>query len=159
VFERWAQDAALLRYLNWRPHGTLRQTEAQLNWDMACWGKRSRWTWLLLPHGEAAPVGQVELTPQAGGEPPHHLHLGYLLARSHQGQGLMREAVAAVQAHALAQPAVWRVDALCDVDNLASQRLLQALGWACEGRLARHSHHPLAGPTPRDVLLYAVVRA
>jgi RimJ/RimL family protein N-acetyltransferase len=48
-----------------------------------------------------------------------------------------------VLAEAFAQDAVWRIDALCDVDNRASVRLLQALGFAQEGVLGRHSVHPM----------------
>jgi ribosomal-protein-alanine N-acetyltransferase len=145
AFERWAQDALVLRYLGWRPHVEVEQTRQQLDWDTARWMKKSAFTWLLLPRGDPAPVGQVQLVPQSLSGPCHHLRLGYLLARSHQGRGLMREAV-------------WRVDALCDVENLASARLLQSLGLQCEGRLARHALHPNAGAQPRDVWCYAAVR-
>jgi RimJ/RimL family protein N-acetyltransferase len=158
AFERWAQDAAVLHHLNWPPHHEARQTRQQLDWEMARWLKRSAYTWMLLRRGEAGPVGLVQLLPQSLDGPAHHLRLGFLLARSHQRRGLMREALTAVLAHAFAQPAVWRVDALCDVDNQASQALLQALGLACEGTLARHTRHPLAGDEPRDMRVYAAVR-
>lgn len=158
AFARWTADPAVLRWLGRRPHERLEQTRQELAWDEARWLKRSAWTWMLLPHGEAGPVGQLQLLPQSLDGPPHHLRLGYLLAASHQGRGLMREAVALLLDHALGQPGVWRVDAVCDVDNRASQRLLQALGLACEGRLARHTLHPNVGAEPRDVWLYAAVR-
>lgn len=164
---RWAADPQVLRYLGWRPHASIEQTRQQLDWEQARWLKRSAWTWLLLaragaPPGEAAlpggPLGLVQLLPMRLDAPPHHLRLGFLLAALAQGRGLMAEAVRAVVAQAFAEPGVWRIDALCDVDNEASRRLLERLGFQCEGRLARHTLHPNIGTTPRDVWSYAMVR-
>jgi [ribosomal protein S5]-alanine N-acetyltransferase len=154
---RWAADPLLHRWLGHRPNRQVEQTGHQLAWDEACWLKKSAYTWLLVPHGERGPVGLLRLLPQ-GGTAPHHLRLGFVLARSHQGRGLMSEAVAGVLAHALAQPGVWRIDAVCDVDNTASQRLLVKAGMHCEGRLARHTLHPNVSEQPRDVWLFVAVR-
>jgi RimJ/RimL family protein N-acetyltransferase len=157
AFAAWAQDAEVLRYLGWRPHETLEQTRAQLDWDQARWLKRSAWTWLLVePRG--APIGLVQLVPQRFDAPPHHLRLGYLLARSCWGRGLMREAVSAVLCEAFAQTAVRRVDALCDAENHASARLLESLGFAHEGVMRQHSLHPNVSAEPRDVTVHAHLR-
>ena len=167
AFDGWARDPDVLRFLGWRPHAAVADTRAQLDWDQARWLKRSAWTWLLvqqaaghttprLPKG--TPIGLVQLVPQRFDGPAHHLRLGCLLTRSHWGQGLMREAVAAVLAEAFAQTPVWRIDALCDVDNRASARLFDALGFAQEGVLRRHSLHPNVGDEPRDVTVHARLR-
>jgi ribosomal-protein-alanine N-acetyltransferase len=158
AFERWARDIDVLRYLGWGPHAEREQTRRQLDWDIARWTKRSAYTWLLLPHGDRGPVGQVQLLPQSFEAPAHHLRLGFLLARSHQRRGLMREALAALLEHAFAHAHVWRIDALTDVENTASQALLERLGLRREGRLARHTLHPNVGALPRDVWIYAAVR-
>lgn len=165
AFAGWAQDLDVLRYLGWRPHDGLAETRAQLGWDQARWLKRTAWTWLLVEQRAAAagpahgtPIGMVQLIPQRFDGPAHHLRLGYLLARAQWGRGLMREAVAAVLAEAFAQASVRRVDALCDVDNHASARLLQALRFAREGVLHQHSLHPNVSGEPRDVTLYAQLR-
>jgi RimJ/RimL family protein N-acetyltransferase len=157
AFDGWARDLNVLRYLAWRPHVAISDTRAQLDWDQARWLKRSAWTWLLVePRG--TPIGLVQLIPQRFDAPAHHLRIGYLLARSHWGRGLMREAVAAVLDEAFAQTPVWRVDALCDVDNHASADLLRALRFAQEGVLCRHSLHPNVSDEPRDVTVFARLR-
>ncbi|MBX9715740.1 MAG: GNAT family N-acetyltransferase [Burkholderiaceae bacterium] len=170
AFDGWARDPEVLRYLGWRPHGALADTRAQLDWDQARWLKRSAWTWLITqpapgradPEGaltRGVPIGMVQLTPLRFDGPAHHLRLGYLLARSRWGRGLMREAVSAVLTEAFEQAAVWRVDALCDVGNEASVRLLSALGFENEGVLRRHSLHPNVSDEPRDVTVHARLRA
>jgi len=160
VFAGWSQDIEVLRYLGWAPHTSLAQTQAQLNWDQARWLKRSAWTWLLLPHDPpgAKPIGMVQLVPQQLDGPAHHLRLGYLLARPAWRRGWMREALAAVLDETATHATVCRVDALCDLDNPASIRLLQTLGFVQEGVLRRHTRHPNVSNLPRDVAVLAHIR-
>ncbi|MEY2843423.1 MAG: hypothetical protein RI920_1460, partial [Pseudomonadota bacterium] len=153
----------VLRHMGLRHHALVEQTRQQLSFDIQRWLKQSAWLWIVAlptadqPDGQA--LGQVELSPMSypGGE-AHHLRLGYVLARPHWGHGYMSEAVRAVLQAAWDLPAVWRVDALCDVDNAASVALLERVGMRCEGRLGRVVHHPNASDTPRDAWLYALTR-
>jgi RimJ/RimL family protein N-acetyltransferase len=55
--------------------------------------------------------------------------LGYWLARAHWGRGIMKEAVAALLRHAIEHPALRRLVAVTDPENLRSQRVLTALGF------------------------------
>ena len=70
----------------------------------------------------------------------------------------MTEVVRAVADWALAQPEVHRVWAVCDVDNLASARVLEKAGMECEGRLRRWFLHPNVSAAPRDCWCYARVK-
>lgn len=158
----WGQDARVWRHLAWtqpRDEATLHH---QLDYAAALWLKGRAWTWMLCrDDAPGRPIGQIQLHAADAGTgqaAPHHLRLGYLLAPAHWGQGLMQEAAAAVLGEAWRHTGVWRVDALCDVDNPASAHLLRRLGMQCEGRLRRHSLHPACGPEPRDVWLFAQVR-
>lgn len=158
VHAAWAGDADVLRHLALSPSDSLPMTRARLAWDQARWQKKSAWTWLLFLHADRSVVGQIQLLPQRLDGPADHLCLGYLLARARWGKGLMREALAALLPQVWAEPAVWRIDAVCDQANPASSRLLDRLGFSREGLLRRHSLHPLAGAEPRDVWLHAQVR-
>jgi len=157
AFERWAGDDATLRWMGWTAHTDVEQTRQWLAWEQARWQKKSGFTWVLLPRSaaETGPVGLVQLLPQRFDGPAHHLRLGCVLGTAWQRQGLMREALDALLSQAFEQAGVWRVDALVDVDNHASQGLMTALGLHREGRLHRHTRHPNAGEAPRDVWLYA----
>ncbi|HET7772650.1 MAG TPA: GNAT family N-acetyltransferase [Burkholderiaceae bacterium] len=63
------------------------------------------------------------------------IELGYVLARSHWGQGLMHEALRGVCARLFSALAIRRIEAEVDVANTASHQLLLRLGFAVEGRL------------------------
>ncbi len=59
--------------------------------------------------------------------------LGYWLGRAHWGNAIMPEAVAALLRHALEHPALRKLVAVTDPDNLRSQRVLTALGFNDHG--------------------------
>jgi ribosomal-protein-alanine N-acetyltransferase len=163
AFARYTADPDVLRYLGWRAHPASKTTREQYSFDVHRWLKGSAWVWVLTetrPGGATGEVfGQIELVPQSHpSDQAHHLRLGYLMARSHWGRGLMGEAVAAVLQAALAQPQVWRVDALCDVDNQASAALLARVGMVREGRLSRVVMHPNVSSEPRDAWVFALAR-
>lgn len=68
-------------------------------------------------------------------EPSARIELGYVLGRNHWRSGLMREALDGVCSHLFAELAIRRVEAQVNPDNIASNRLLQSLGFVYEGTL------------------------
>lgn len=63
-------------------------------------------------------------------------HLGYQIARSHEGQGLMAEALRATNAFMFAARRLHRIMANYRPENFRSARLLQRLGFVREGTAA-----------------------
>ncbi len=65
------------------------------------------------------------------------VELGYALGRRHWRSGLMREALQAVCAQLFDSLAIRRIEAQVNPDNLASNALLQKLGFIREGTLRK----------------------
>ena len=65
------------------------------------------------------------------------LELGYVLGRAYWGQGLMREALEALCAHAFSAMAIRRLEAEVNPDNEASNGLLRRIGFRLEGTLRK----------------------
>jgi [ribosomal protein S5]-alanine N-acetyltransferase len=61
------------------------------------------------------------------------LEIGYILAPARQGRGLMTEAVAALVAYCFKELSAHRIEALIHPDNVDSIRLVERLGFRCEG--------------------------
>jgi ribosomal-protein-alanine N-acetyltransferase len=61
--------------------------------------------------------------------------IGYVVGRPHWRNGYAREALAGVCGHAFAELGLRRIEAEVNPDNIASHRLLLALGFVHEGRL------------------------
>lgn len=153
MFAAFGQDAEVNRYLGWKTHASVADTRRQITYDTHRWDRGAAWTWLVELRADARIVGFVQLQPRG-----HQAHLGFLLARSHWGRGLMAEAATPVVRHVLGMPQIYRVDAVCDVDNPASARVLEKIGMNLEGRLRRYIEHPALSDEPRDVLMYSMVR-
>jgi ribosomal-protein-alanine N-acetyltransferase len=66
----------------------------------------------------------------------------------------MSEAVGLVMNDLQRDLAVYRVWAVCHVDNTGSARVLEHAGLALEGRLVRHTVFPNLSPEPQDCLMY-----
>jgi RimJ/RimL family protein N-acetyltransferase len=98
-------------------------------------------------------MGMIELRLEG-----HRASLGYVLAQPYWGQGYMPEAVQALTQWALDQPDIYRVWAVCDVENIGSARVLEKAGWTREGILRRWIIHPNISATPRDCYCFARVK-
>jgi RimJ/RimL family protein N-acetyltransferase len=88
----------------------------------------------------------------------HRLDCGYVLARRWWQQGLMTEVLTEVTAWALRQPSVFRIGAVCDVENTGSARVLEKSGFVREGLLRRWLLHPNISDEPRYCYSCARVR-
>ncbi|HUC10118.1 MAG TPA: GNAT family N-acetyltransferase [Stellaceae bacterium] len=153
IFTGYAQDPEVVRYLTWRPHQQLAETEAYVSRCLAAPAARSR-TYALVDRAEGRLLGAFDLRRPE----PHRIDCGYVLARSFWRRGLMTEALAAAARWAMAEPDIWRLGAVCDTENLASARVMEKAGLAREGVLRRWLVHPNLGPEPRDCLSYALTR-
>ena len=154
IFDGYAQDPEVVRYLMWRPHASIEQTRAYLGIVQHGWDSATELTWAITRRGEDRLIGMIAARPRG-----FKCDLGYVLARAYWGQGVVAEAGRAVVDLALADPGVYRVWAVCDVDNRASVRVMEKLGMQREGVLRRWVVHPNISPEPRDSLCYARVRA
>lgn len=156
IFAGYAQDPDVLRYLSFRPHRSVADTEAYIARCRATPIANAR-TYVLTLRADAdhtAPIGAFELRRRD----MHRLDCGYVLARAWWGRGLMTEALSTVAAWSMAQDAIWRLGAVCDLDNRASARVMEKSGMRCEGILRRWMLHPNISAEPRDCFSYARVR-
>jgi len=154
LFDAYTQDTEVARYTVWRAHKSLVETE-----EFVARCMRDRLTGsalayvLTLREAPDRPIGMLEARPLS-----HLCDIGYVLGRAYWGKGLMPEAICAMTEAALRSPAIFRVQATCDVDNRASARALEKSGFVREGRLERYTVHPNISAEPRPCFLYARCR-
>jgi [ribosomal protein S5]-alanine N-acetyltransferase len=153
IYAGWARDPEVTRYLTWRPHEDVAITRAFLI-DAAEAGLRGRRRLWAIETGDLGHlIGLIDAQLE-----PSRANLGWVLARAYWGRGYMSEAARIVTLALLAQRVIYRVWAVCDVDNPASARVMEKAGMTFEGRLRRWIVHPNVSALPRDVLCYARVR-
>ena len=153
IFEAYAQDREVTRYLVWRPHTAVETTREFIAHCLRRWESEKAFPYVITRKGDGELLGMIELRPNG-----HRAEFGFVLARRFWGQGVMAEAASALVAIALAQPSIFRVEATCDVENRRSARVLEKAGFSREGLLRRNIIHPNISPEPRDSLLCAITR-
>jgi RimJ/RimL family protein N-acetyltransferase len=153
IFDGYAQDERVCRYMIWSPHREVAETERFIAGCIDAWEVGGRLAYVLADADTGAAFGMLEARVQGS-----TVDIGYVLARPLWGRGLMPEAIGALASAALAQPQFFRMQATCDVTNTASARTLEKAGFAREGRLERHTIHPNLSPEPRACFMYARVR-
>ena len=153
IFEGYAQDREVTRYLTWRPHRSINDTNAYIGACIAESGDTSG-TYVLEIQAGRQVVGAFELRTPAR----HRLEFGYVLARPLWGQGLMTEALSEVMAWGMRQEHIWRIESTCDVDNIASARVMEKADLRREGVLRRYLVNPNMSAEPRDCYGYARAR-
>ena len=153
IFAAYAQDPEVSRYLTFRPHRDISEAKEAVERSLENWRTGKSYSWLIFSRDGEKLVGAISARNDQG------INLGYLLARPFWGQGFMSEALAAIVDWAFTNPSVFRVWAVCDLENTASARLLERNGFHNEGVLSRWSLHPNISEIPRDCFCYARTRA
>ena len=152
IFAAYAQDPEVTKYLTWRPHRTVADTKAFVEGRINAWDAGTEFVWTILLNGSRL-IGGIALRLQ-----DCKADVGYVIARPHWGHGYAPEALGALVQWALAQPAIHRVWAVCDIDNPKSARVMEKVGMIREGILRRWVFHPQAGSEPRDCLCYSIIK-
>ena len=150
VFERFASDAEVTRYLSWRRHGSVADTRAFLALATAQWAQSPAGPYLIEARDSHLLIGSTGFACESGAV----AEVGYVLARDSWGLGYATEALCALIA---AAPGIGlsRVYAICHTAHSASARVLEKGGLTPEGVLRRHAEFPNLAPGELlDVLCY-----
>lgn len=114
-----------------------------------CDGDRTR-NWAIRNRTEL--IGAIGIGGIEANDSPE---VGYWLAQSHWGQGIVTAAVVALTAFAFREYPIEKLHARVFHTNPASARVLEKAGYKLEGTLRRHLVHQ---DVPRDVLFYGMLK-
>jgi RimJ/RimL family protein N-acetyltransferase len=153
IFREYASDAEVTRYVSWRAHQTIDETREYMRVCLAAWDVGKAFQWVIERKEDNQLMGMIAARVQA-----HRWELGYVLARRYWGHGYMSESVKGLIDWAFKGADVFRVWAVCDVENLASARVMERAGMQREGVLRRWSVHPNISTEPRDSYCYSIVK-
>ena len=153
LFDSYTHDPEVTRYVMWRPHMSVDQTLEFLKGCIAAWESEQRFPYVFMLKETDNPIGMVDFHINGS-----TVGIGYVIARAFWGMGFTPEAVHAIVEWALNQPSIFRVCADCDVENIASVRVMEKVGMQREGVLRRYAFRPGISTEPRDSYLYAIVK-
>ena len=150
IFDEYAQDPQVAHFLSWKPHSSVATVSEFLDDALARCRDGKTFVWAISRDGGERVCGLIDARIH-----DYKVEIGYVLGRAHWRQGIMSEAIHAVADWALARPGIFRVHAVCDVDNVGSARALEKAGFEREGLLRKWLILPNVSPEPRDCYMYA----
>lgn len=153
IFREYASDPEVTRYVSWRAHRNAAETREYVRTCLAGWDARKVFHWVIERKNDRCLMGMITARVD-----DHKWEMGYVLARANWGKGYMTEALKGIIDSALGCSEVFRVWAVCDVDNVASARVMEKAGMKREGRLCRWSVHPNLSAQPRDSYCYSITK-
>lgn len=153
MFENWANDPAVTRFLTWTPHESAEVTRALLT----LWEEESKspetYNWGIVFEGKL--IGNVSLLKV------NTLHeraaLGYCMGRKWWGRGIMTEAVRTVLRYCFEEVGFYRITGEHAARNLGSGRVMEKCGLRYEGTLREYC--VLHSGEREDIVIRGITRA
>jgi ribosomal-protein-alanine N-acetyltransferase len=131
MFDNWASDPEVARYVTWQAHRSLEDTRTVLaRWE-AEYERDDCFRWCIVPKAACYPVGMIDVVSL---KPRFQCaEIGYVLSRKWWGQGIMTQALTAVEGYLFEKVGLNRVEARHITDNPASRRVMVKAGMRYEG--------------------------
>ena len=141
MFQNWASDPTVTKYLTWTPHKSIDETRALLKvWEEE--SKRANvYHWAITMEGEL--IGDVALV--SVNEENESAVTGYCLSRKHWGKGIMTEAYEKVLRYLFEEVGFSRIASSHAVENPASGRVMEKCGLLYEGTFRKEMRLPSTG--------------
>jgi ribosomal-protein-alanine N-acetyltransferase len=135
----YVSDPSLPRMMMWAAHKSRDETLAFIAHTRALTAAGIDRVWAIR-EGDAlvGTIGLHRISHQAGAWETHHGELGYWIAPARQNQGLATEASRAVIDHAFDTLGLHKITVTCLDANLASQRVIEKLGFRFVGLRRDH---------------------
>jgi RimJ/RimL family protein N-acetyltransferase len=152
IYEGYARDPEVIRYLAFAGAQTMEDVEKFLERALHGWDAGTILTWAITLRPEGTLIGMIDVRLES------HANVGYVLSRAYWNRGYTTEALRAVVQWAMGQPEIFRLWAVCDVENAASARVMEKAGMECEGILRRWTVLPNRSDMPRDCYCYSSVK-
>ena len=148
-----SSDLELARYMDWPVSASIVEVKERIGQREKRWDSGEEFYWVIALPREDRAIGAIACRVDR-----HAADFGFFVNRHHWRNGYATEAAQALVNCAMSVPTIWRVWATCDIENVASARVLQKVGLSCEGILRRSIVRPNLSHEPRDSFVYSMVR-
>lgn len=152
MYENWASDEHVTRYLTWTPHPSPDFTRQLVAHWCDSYQRPDFYQWVIVY--EEASVGSISIVSSS--DKHEYAELGYCMARAWWNQGLMTEAVTAVIDYLFAQCSFHRLQLCHAAPNPASGAVARKCGFLCEGTL--RGYHKGHDGQFLDIVQYGLLR-
>ena len=132
MYDNWASDPEVTRYLTWPTHPSVEVSEAVLRDWVAGYASPSYYQWAIVPKELNEPIGSIAVVHDID-ERVQAAHIGYCIGRKWWHQGITSEALKRVTDFLFDEAGVLRVEARHDPRNPHSGAVMRKCGMKYEG--------------------------
>ena len=151
IFERYASDPEVTRYLGWPRHTVQAHTRAFVEFSNSLWEKWHVGPMLAISREDGTLLGSAGLSI----ETPERAQTGYVFARDAWGKGYATESLRAMTVLAI-QLRLTSLYALCHPEHRASSHVLEKCGFTRDGIVTGGAVFPNLSAEPADVVSYSI---
>jgi ribosomal-protein-alanine N-acetyltransferase len=149
----YASDPEMPRFLNWDPHRSVDDSFYFVRTVLEQYQNNLPAPWGIIHKADGRVIGTAGFCAVF---PAHgRAEIAYALARRYWGQGITPDAVRAVIAAGFGGLHLTRIQAICDIDNVASARVMEKAGLRFEAVLRGYMTYK---GRVRAMKMYAVLR-
>ncbi len=133
MYRNWASDPAVTKFLQWKPHKDIGETEGILAGWLPCYEDsqgQGFYNWAIELKELGEPVGSISVVNRD--DRARRAHIGYCLGRNWWRQGIMTEALAAVIKYLFGEGYL-RIESRHNVNNPHSGDVMKKCGMQYEG--------------------------
>ncbi len=135
MFDNWASDAEVVKYLTWPVHGNLWVTRKVLGFWISDYERRDFYQWMIVLKELGEPIGTISVV--SFDEEKQTAELGYCLGQRWWHRGLMSEALQEVIRFLFEEVGVGCIEAKHDRSNPRSGAVMRRCGMEYQGIIER----------------------
>lgn len=152
MFDTWANDERVTKFLTWEPHGTLDVTKSIIDLWIKNYEKEDTYQWAIeFDNKLIGSIGCVDTSEKnESGE------IGYCIGHDFWGKGIMTEAASAVIDFLFREVNFHRIEIFHATQNPASGKVAQHCGLAYEG--TKREYFKSNWGEFLDIAVYSILR-
>jgi ribosomal-protein-alanine N-acetyltransferase len=153
MFDNWAHDPEVTRYLTWPPHDSAETSKYVLSDWISRYAELDFYVWAITSKQDGdMPIGSISVVHKSDGI--EMVHIGYCIGRAWWGNGITSEALDALIRFFFNEVRINRIEARHDPRNPNSGKVMRKCGMKYEGTM-RESDRNNQGVC--DAAMYAIL--
>ena len=124
MFNNWANDSEVTKYMTWNPHQNIEETKAIINHWLEEYKDPKTYRFAITLYDTNELIGSIDVVDYVDGNP----EIGYCLSKAYWNQGYMSEALNAFISH-LFDEGFTTIVIEADINNIASNRVIEKCGF------------------------------
>ena len=134
MFQNWANDPEVTKYLTWPPHGSVQVTEKIIKSWIEGYQQNDYYQWMIVLKEINEPIGSIMASTVGRAQ---SAHIGYCIGKQWWRKGIMSETLKAVMDYLFDEVGYHRVEAMHDPNNPHSGNVMRKCGMRYEGTLRK----------------------